>query len=491
MERLTAEQYLKRHFGHRFDLEPRHLEEANFVATGGAPHRWGEVYGESTFAQSLSFDQGNFKDYREAHVGGMSVRVVEGERVGFYHTNRPTRARLLRAAKMANASMSSSPQDYKPVDSVEYTDFRNPQNLYPVATAPILVDLQPKIDLLRNIDALVRAVDPRIKNVQVSIGIGEKVVVIQPSHAALVADYRPMIQLRVVTVAVEGDRREIGFQSAGFRADFDTLMANDLWKTVALDSAHRAINMLGAVAIKAGTMPVVLGPGLPGVLVHEAVGHPLERDGHFKKTSAFAGLMGEMVASEMCTIIDRGNLPGKAGSLNIDDEGNPAARGDGEGIVLIEKGRLVNLMSDERFARLMGQRSTGSGRRENYACAPMPRMTNTMLLGGTSTPEEVIGSVDDGLYCVSFAGGMVDQATGKFTFSCDVARRIRGGKLAEYITGATLGGDGPTAMKNIKLVANDLALDPGTGLCGKQGQNVPVGLGVGTVRIDGLNIGGE
>jgi len=338
---------------------------------------------------------------------------------------------------------------------------------------------------LAKIDAYVRDKDPRVKQVSASLlGNWQAVEIIRPGgHVA--SDVRPLVRINVSVVAGEGDRMESGSNGAGGRALYDQWVTAENWQRIADEALRQAIVNLDSVPAPAGEMTVVLGPGWPGVLLHEAVGHGLEGDFNRKKTSAFSGLMGEQVAAKGVTIVDDGTLDSRRGSLTIDDEGTPTGR-----TVLIEDGILKGYMQDRMNARLMGVDPTGNGRRESYACKPIPRMTNTYMLAGDKDPAEILASVKNGLYAVNFGGGQVDITSGKFVFSCTEAYKIENGKVTAPVKGATLIGNGPEAMKKVSMIGNDLELDTGIGTCGKDGQGVPVGIGQPTLRMEELTVGG-
>jgi len=342
-----------------------------------------------------------------------------------------------------------------------------------------------KIALLQQIDEEARRYDPRITNVMASLTVEQKHVLILTSAGIMVTDTQPLLRLQVTCIATQGATRQQGSHGGGGRVEFNFLFAQDRWRIFTREAARQAILGLDAVPTPAGTMTVVLGPGWPGILLHEAIGHGLEGDFNRKKVSAFSDLMGKKVASESCTVVDDGTLPNRRGSLNVDDEGTPTSR-----TVLIEKGILKGYLQDRLNATLMKMPLTGNGRRESFAHMPMPRMTNTFMLPGDSTPDDIIKSVPRGLYAVSFGGGQVDITSGKFVFSASEAYLIEDGKVTRPVKGATLIGNGPEVLTRIAMVGNDLKLDDGIGTCGKEGQSVPVGVGLPTVRIDGLTVGG-
>ena len=342
-----------------------------------------------------------------------------------------------------------------------------------------------KVKLLEKIDAYARQKDDKVRQVTASLAGSYKVVEILRADGRLVRDVRPLVRVGVNVVVGDGDRQESGSHGMGGREGFAHFVTGESWQSAVDEALRQALVNLTAVPAPAGTFDIVLGPGWPGILLHEAVGHGLEGDFNRKKESAFAGLMGERVASPGVTVIDDGTIPGRRGSLTVDDEGTPTSS-----TTLIEDGILVGYMQDRQNARLMGMAPTGNGRRESYAHIPMPRMTNTIMLGGEADPAEVLASVKDGIYAVSFGGGQVDITSGKFVFSCTEAYRIEGGRIGPAIKGAMLIGNGPDALTRVRMIGNDMQLDPGIGTCGKQGQGVPVGVGQPTLRIDKITVGG-
>ena len=348
-----------------------------------------------------------------------------------------------------------------------------------------LVPFERKVSLLAEIDAYVRAKDPRVRQVMASIsGVWQAVQILRPDGTR-VGDIRPLVRLGINVVVGEGDRQETGSYGAGGRTGYDLYLDPATWKPAADEALRQAIVNLGSVSAPAGEMPVVLGSGWPGILLHEAIGHGLEGDFNRKKTSAFAGLMGQRIASKGVTVVDDGTIPDRRGSLTVDDEGTPT-----QYTTLIDDGILVGYMQDRQNARLMGMEPTGNGRRESFAHAPMPRMRNTYMLAGAHAPEEIIKSVKKGLYAVNFGGGQVDITSGKFVFSCTEAYKIEDGKIGPAVKGATLIGNGPDVLTKVSMVGNDMRLDPGIGTCGKDGQGVPVGVGQPTLKIEALTVGG-
>jgi TldD protein len=362
---------------------------------------------------------------------------------------------------------------------------RRPHDLYTLDEPPTVADLARKVALLRSVDAAARASDPRVHQVIASVASEEVVVFIATAAGWTVGDVRPLTRLNVTVIAEEGGKREIGTHGGGGRVGLDFFLEGERWRRFATEAARQATLKLGAVDAPAGTMTVVLAPGWPGILLHEAIGHGLEGDFNRKGTSTFAGRMGQKVASDLVTVVDDGTLANRRGSLNVDDEGTPTGR-----TVLIEKGVLTGYMQDRLNARLMGMEPTGNGRRESYAHAPLPRMTNTFMLAGEDDPADIIRSVSHGLYAVSFGGGQVDITSGKFVFSASEAYLIEDGCVTSPVKGATLIGNGPDALTRVTRVGHDLALDEGIGTCGKDGQSVPVGVGLPTICLDAMTVGG-
>jgi TldD protein len=342
-----------------------------------------------------------------------------------------------------------------------------------------------KVDLLRRIDTLARGSDPRVRQVIATLWSEEQVTLIATSEGWQVGDVRPLTRLNVTVVVDESGRREIGGYGGGGRVGFDFFLDAERWARFTREAVRQAILKLAAVNAPAGTMTVVLGPGWPGILLHEAVGHGLEGDFNRKEVSAFTGRLGQRVASELVTVVDDGTIPNRRGSLNVDDEGTPTGR-----TVLIERGILRGYMQDRLNARLLGMPLTGNGRRESFQHPPMPRMTNTFMLAGEDDPEEIIRSVSRGLYAVAFGGGQVDITNGKFVFSASEAYLVEDGRVTAPVKGATLIGSGPDVLTRVSRVGHDLAFDEGIGTCGKDGQSVPVGVGLPTIRIDGITVGG-
>ena len=420
---------------------------------------------------------------REGHHGieqGVGVRAVSGEKTGFAYSDEIMLPALTEAADAARAIARSGRQG-----AVQAWQQHAGQRLYLPVDPLSSLDADQKITLLRELDAEARRQDPRVKQVVVSLASTHEVILVAASDGTLAADVRPLVRMNVSVIAEQGDRREQGSAGGGGRIDYSYFQQQDHALEYAREAVRQALLNLEAVPAPAGPMPVVLGPGWPGVLLHEAVGHGLEGDFNRKGSSAFSGRMGEQVASPLCTIVDDGTLPDRRGSLNMDDEGTSTQQ-----TVLIENGILKGYMQDKLNASLMGQVSTGNGRRESYAHLPMPRMTNTYMMAGEHDPQEIIASVDKGLYAVNFGGGQVDITSGKFVFSTSEAYLIEKGKVTRPVKGATLIGNGPEVMTRVSMVGNDLALDRGVGVCGKEGQSVPVGVGQPTLKIDSITVGG-
>lgn len=467
----------------RFGLDVAELEATLGTALARRAD-FADLYFEHRTLHSVSLDEGIVKKANQSISQGVGVRVLAGEKTGYAFSDELSIENLKLAAENARAIASTD-------DGAHSVDLRGTpsaprHDLYPVASSALLPELADRAELLARVDREARGFDPRIKNVMAQVAVEDKVVLVANSDGDLVADHRPLLRLSVSCIAEDGDKRQQGSSGGGGRVAFEFL-TDDAERALAFarDAARQAIVNLDAIDAPAGEMNVVLGPGWPGVLLHEAVGHGLEGDFNRKGTSAFAKLMGELVASELCTVVDDGTIASRRGSLNVDDEGTPTGRN-----VLIEKGRLCGYLQDRMNARLMGVSPTGNGRRESFMHYPMPRMTNTFMLAGEDAPEDVIRSVDAGLYAVSFGGGQVDITNGKFVFSASEAYRIEGGKITAPVKGATLIGSGPEVMKRITRVGSDLALDDGIGTCGKDGQSVPVGVGLPTIRIDGITVGG-
>ncbi len=470
-------------FDKRFGLDRAMLDRAIGRALGGAID-YADLYAEYRVNEAFSLDEGMVKQATRSVTQGAGLRALSEEKTGYAYTDEITLDRLTLAARQARAISQQGGTVDATAGGLIRTG-RDGHNLYALGRAPIEAPLEGKLEILRRIDEIARAHDPRIINVIASISCEEKLVVVASSDGWVAGDSRPLVRLNVTCIAEEGGQRQTGSYGGGGRLEFDWLLDEERFARYAREAARQAVLNLSAKDAPAGTMTVVLGPGWPGILLHEAIGHGLEADFNRKGVSAFAGRIGQRVASELCTIVDDGTIPNRRGSLNIDDEGTPTGR-----TVLIERGILKGYLQDRLNARLLGMAPTGNGRRQSFAHPPMPRMTNTFMLGGESDPEEIIRSVKDGLYAVSFGGGQVDITSGKFVFSASEAYLIKEGRITTPVKGATLIGNGPDVLTRVSMVGNDLKLDEGVGVCGKDGQSVPVGVGLPTIRIDGLTVGG-
>jgi Predicted Zn-dependent proteases and their inactivated homologs len=439
----------------------------------------GELYVEYSQSEVLAFDNGRLKTATYDTSQGFGLRAVAGEAVGYAHADDISEGALKRAADAVSAVARG--RSGVLADGPRPTNLKLYADVNPLAGQPFA----DKVALLAEIDAYARAKDPRVRQVTASLAGSWKVVEILRADGMRVRDVRPLVRVNVSVVVGDGDRQEAGSHGEGGRVGYETFVTTERWQRSVDEALRQALVNLEAVPAPAGTMDVVIGPGWNGVLLHEAVGHGLEGDFNRKKTSAFSGLMGEMVASKGVTIVDDGTLADRRGSISIDDEGTAS-----NCTTLIEDGRLVGYMQDRQNARLMGTTSTGNGRRQSYAHVPMPRMTNTYMLGGDRDPGEIVASVKKGLYAAAMGGGQVDIVSGKFVFNLTEAYVIRDGKLAEPVKGAMLIGNGPDALTRVKMIGNDMALDPGIGTCGKSGQGVPVGVGQPSMRIDAMTVGG-
>lgn len=470
----------ERFFEDRFGMTSSLLERLLGSALAGRVED-ADLYLEYRINEELVLEEGAVKKASRHVSQGAGVRAQSGERTGYAHTDDVTLSSLEEAARQARAIADRAAASA--VVAVK-TD-RRPHDLYSLAVPPVAADLGGKAALLRLIDETARGADSRVRQVIASVSSEEQIILIATASGWTVGDVRPLTRLSVTVIAEEDGRREIGTYGGGGRVPFDFFMEDERWKRFAATAVKQALLKLHAVEAPAGTLTVVLGAGWPGILLHEAVGHGLEGDFNRKKVSAFSGRIGELVASPLVTVVDDGTLPNRRGSLNVDDEGTPTGRN-----VLIENGVLRGYMQDRLNARLMGMAPTGNGRRESYAYPPMPRMTNTFMLAGQDDPEEIIRSVPYGLYAVAFGGGQVDITSGKFVFSASEAYLIEDGKLTAPVKGATLIGNGPEVLKRVSRVGHDLRLDEGVGTCGKDGQSVPVGVGLPTIRVDGITVGG-
>ena len=442
---------------------------------------YADLYFQYTRHESWSLDEGTVKSGTYNIDQGVGVRAVAGEKTGFAYSDEITGPSLLDAAGAARAIATGSSRSG--AVAVRRRDGLTP--LYrPLDPLDTLTE-SAKVDLLRSTEQIARELDPRVMQVMVSLAGVHDTVLVARSDGVMAADVRPLVRLNVTVVAEQNGRRERGSAGGGGRFGMDWFLDSDRAGEYARMAVRQALVNLEARDAPAGDMAVVLGPGWPGILLHEAIGHGLEGDFNRKGTSAFSGRIGERVASEQCTVVDDGTIPDRRGSMTIDDEGEP-----GQNTVLIENGILKEYMQDQMNARLMGMRPTGNGRRESYAHLPMPRMTNTYMLAGEHDPGEIIASVDRGVYAVNFDGGQVDITSGKFVFSASEAYLIENGRVTSPIKGVTLIGNGPEVLTRVSMVGNDLELDTGVGTCGKEGQSVPVGVGQPTMRIDRLTVGG-
>ncbi|MCC7319804.1 MAG: metalloprotease TldD [Rubellimicrobium sp.] len=439
----------------------------------------GDLFLERRRAEVLGRDDGRLRTASYDAAEGFGLRALKGETAGHAHSTTLDESALRRA--VATARLAVGAGGGTPAPPPAPTNRRLYGDADPIGDA----GFGAKADLLGEIDAFARALDPRVVQVSASLAASLQEVAILRPEGRLFTDTRPMARLSVSVILEENGRRESGSHGTGGRHGLTTLMEPALWQGAVREALRIAAVNLSAEDAPAGVFDVVLGPGWPGILLHEAVGHGLEGDFNRKGTSAFAGLMGSRIAAPGVTVVDDGTLPGRRGSISIDDEGTPSGR-----TVLIEDGILVGYMQDRQNARLMGVAPTGNGRRESFAHPPMPRMTNTIMLGGTADPAGLLSDVRDGIWAVGFGGGQVDITSGKFVFSCTEAYRVRNGKVGAPLRGATLIGDGPTALRQVRGIANDMALDPGIGNCGKAGQWVPVGVGQPSLLIGGLTVGG-
>ncbi len=445
-----------------------------------APVDAADIYFQASHFESWSMEGGIVKEGTHSIERGAGVRAVSGDKTGFAYSDRIELPILLEAANNVKAIVRQGQNTRHQI--------LVPQNwprLYQPFNPLKSLNDQEKIDLLKRVDVETRKLDSRIEEVMISLaGVYDSVLVANPD-GSLIADIRPLVRMNVSVIMVENGRREQGSMGGGARSDYSYFLDSDRAFEYGREAVRQAQVNLQAKDAPAGNMIVVLGPGWPGILLHEAIGHGLEGDFNRKGTSAFSGRIGERVASDLCTVVDDGTLPGRRGSLSVDDEGTPT-----ENTVLIERGILKGYMQDKLNARLMGVKPTGNGRRESYAHLPMPRMTNTYMLPGSSDPEEIIRSVKKGLYARNFGGGQVDITSGKFVFSASEAYLIENGKITFPVKGATLIGNGPDVLTKVSMVGNDMQLDSGVGTCGKEGQSVPVGVGQPTLKIDGLTVGG-
>jgi len=468
-------------FDQRFGVTSRELDKILSRALESKAD-YADLYFEYRSNEAISLEEGMVKNASSSTANGVGVRVLAEAKTGYAFTDDITIENLELAARTARyiAQNKGAPVPV-PVGGAQ----GSPHNLYPVENPTAEVKLEERIALLHEMDRLARSIDQRVKNVFVSLVTQRKIVLVASSEGWVVGDIQPLIRLNVTCIAEDGGNRQIGSFGGGGRVGFSFLTEKKDYERYTREAVRQALLNLEAEDAPAGEMDVVLGPGWPGILLHEAIGHGLEGDFNRKKISAFSDRIGEKVASEHCTVVDDGTLPWRRGSLNHDDEGTPTHR-----TVLIEKGVLKGYLQDRLNASLMGMPLTGNGRRESYAHIPMPRMTNTFMLAGESSPEDIIRSVKKGIYAVNFGGGQVDITNGKFVFSASEAYLIEDGKVTRPIRGATLIGSGPEVLKRVSMVGTDLSLDEGVGTCGKDGQSVPVGVGLPTIRIDRITVGG-
>jgi TldD protein len=466
-------------FFERADAQLDRTAAEGALASALASSDDGELYLEYRESEQISLDDGRIRSAGFDTSLGFGLRAVADEATGYAHAGELSESALRRAATSVaavaagHAGVASEPP--------RATNAR----LYSDANPLAATEFPARTALLSEIDAYARGKDSRVVQVMASLGGEWQAVQIMRQDGTRVADLRPLVRLNIAVVVEQGGRRETGSYGTGGRFAYDMVTAPSVWRGAVDEALRQALVNLDSVPAPAGEMEVVLGPGWPGILLHEAIGHGLEGDFNRKKSSAFSGLLGKRIASPGVTVVDDGTLPDRRGSLTVDDEGTPTSR-----TVLIEDGVLVGFMQDRLNARLMGMRATGNGRRQSYAHAPMPRMTNTVMLGGPHAPEEMIRSVKRGLYAVNFGGGQVDITSGKFVFSASEAYLIEDGRVTAPVKGATLIGNGPDALTKVAMVGNDMALDPGIGTCGKNGQGVPVGVGQPTLKLNGLTVGG-
>lgn len=467
----------------RFDPFETLLDQASALsilqnATVGADD--GEIFFERRTSEGIVLDDGRIRNATYDASEGFGLRAVRGETAGYAHSTEISESSLKRAAETARLAVGNGGGTL--ADAPRATNVKLYTDENPMDGAAFNV----KIDTLKEIDDFLRALDPRVVQVSASVAASYQEVFILRPEGGLVSDQRPMARLNISVIVEKDGRRESGSAGGGGRTGLLGMLAPEHWKSVANEALRVASVNLEAVPAPAGVMDVVLGNGWPGILLHEAIGHGLEGDFNRKETSAFAGLMGKQIAAKGVTVLDDGTIPDRRGSISVDDEGTPSGKN-----TLIEDGILVGFMQDRQNARLMGVEPTGNGRRQSYAHTPMPRMTNTYMLGGDTPPEDIVANLKDGIYAVGFGGGQVDITNGKFVFSCTEAYQVKNGVVGAPVKGATLIGDGATSLKHIRALGNDMALDPGMGNCGKAGQWVPVGVGQPTTMISELTVGGS
>jgi len=461
----------------QFDVSEDRIRQIVAETISGADD--GELFLEYSESEALMFDNGRLKTGNFNTEQGFGLRAVAGEATGFAHASELSHAALMRASDAVSAVKGG----YS--GTLAAAPARTNRHLYGEENPTGQPSFEAKATLLQDMDAWLRAKDPRVRQVTASLVSSWQQVEIVRADGHTVRDVRPLVRMSVSVVVGDGDRQESGSHGLGGRVGFGAFLAEESWKHAASEALRQALVNLEAIPAPAGTFDIVLSSGWPGVMLHEAVGHGLEGDFNRKKTSAFAGLMGQQVAAKGVTVVDDGTISERRGSLTVDDEGTPTNRN-----VLIEDGKLVGYMQDRQNARLMGVAATGNGRRESYAHQPMPRMTNTFMTAGDMEPDEIIASVKNGIYAVSFGGGQVDITSGKFVFGCTEAYMIEDGKVTRPIKGAMLIGNGPDAMHRVTMVGNDMKLDTGIGMCGKGGQGVPVGVGQPHLRMNQMTVGG-
>jgi TldD protein len=464
-------------FFSRTGMDRRRVQSQIDEALRGADD--GELYLQYCQSESFSFDDNRLKAANFDTTQGFGLRSVCGEATGYAHANELSEAAIARAAATVQAVAKGHQ------GAADLSPARSNTKLYPDLDPLQSAAFETKVKLLEEINAYARAKDSRVRQVSCSLAGEWQTIEIIRSGGETYTDVRPLVRIYVSVVVEENGRQETGSHGGGGRAGYEVYVKPEYWQGAVDEALRQALVNLASIPAPAGEMTVVLGPGWPGILLHEAIGHGLEGDFNRKQTSAFSGLLGQRVAAPGVTVVDDGTIAGRRGSLSIDDEGTPTAR-----TVLIEDGILKGYMQDRQNARLMGMKPTGNGRRESYGAAVMPRMTNTYMLAGDKSSEEILASVDKGIYAVNFGGGQVDITNGKFVFSCTEAYRIEDGKIGPAIKGATLIGNGPDCLTRVTMIGNDLQLDPGIGTCGKNGQSVPVGVGQPTLRMDGLTVGG-
>jgi TldD protein len=467
-------------FAARFHIAGQDLEGylAEALSQGGD---YADLYFEYLVTTSIGIDESIVKSAAQGVSMGVGVRVIAGERTGYAYSDDLAPDKIRKAAHVA-ACIASGPSK---VDKFDLQEGRR-HNLYPVLMAPTETEFSARVDLVKRADRAARAYDARIFQVQAMYADNLRQVLVATSDGVLTVDRQPLARLSVQALARRnGGQPQRGHAGGGGRVDLDYFLKDKTPESFAREASREAVAMLDAVDAPAGETIVVLGPGWPGILLHEAVGHGLEADFNRKGVSAFSGRVGRKVASDLCTVVDDGTISSRRGSLNVDDEGHPTQRN-----VLIENGVLRGYLQDRLSSGLMRSQPTGSGRRESYAHIPMPRMTNTFMLAGESAPEDIIRSVPKGIYCVNFGGGQVDITNGNFVFSASESYLIEDGRITRPVRNATLIGNGPEALQYVSMVGNDLRLDEGIGVCGKEGQSVPVGVGIPTIRIDKMTVGG-